>query len=304
MSRRVDGGVLQHLGHLALHDAARQPLGDGGLADAGIADIKRIVLGAAAENLDGAVDLGLAADQRVDLAVARLLVEIDAIGVERVMGALRRLLGALRLLFLRALDAAGFGAARRLGDAVRDIVHRVEARHVLLLQEIDGVAFALGEHRHQHIGAGHFLAARGLDVDRGALQHALEAGGRLGVLDLGRHQIDQFVVDIIDQLAAQFLEIDRAGAQHRHRILVLGQGQQQMLERRVFVPAFIGIGQGAVQGLFKVTRQHESFNPFPRYIAADAGAAGRNPSPGSPWSRRPRRYKRRRCRRRGDAHAA
>jgi hypothetical protein len=40
------------------------------------------------------------------------------------------------------------------------IVHRVVARHLLLLQEIGGVALTLGEDRHQHIGAGDFLATR------------------------------------------------------------------------------------------------------------------------------------------------
>jgi hypothetical protein len=60
-------------------------LGDRRLADAGIADIERVVLRAAAQHLDGAVDLGLAADQRIDLAGFRLLVEVDAVGGERVL---------------------------------------------------------------------------------------------------------------------------------------------------------------------------------------------------------------------------
>jgi hypothetical protein len=65
---------------------------------------------------------------------------------------------------------------------VADVVDRVVARHVLLLQEIGGVALALGEDRDQHVGAGHLLAAGRLDVDHRALDHALEAGGRLGVV--------------------------------------------------------------------------------------------------------------------------
>jgi hypothetical protein len=42
---------------------------------------------------------------------------------------------------------------------VADVIDRVEAGHVLLLQEEGGVAFPFGEDRHQHIGAGHLLAA-------------------------------------------------------------------------------------------------------------------------------------------------
>src|SRR5712691_7182663 len=164
---RIDRRVEQDLGYFALHDAAGKPFGDRGLPDPGVADIERVVLGAPAEDLDRPLDLGLAPDQRVDLAAFRLFVEVDAIGVERIVAALLALFAAL--LLFGSLDAARLRAAGRLGDAVRDVVDRVEPRHVLLLQEIAGVALALGEHRDQHIGAGHLLAARRLDMDRGAL---------------------------------------------------------------------------------------------------------------------------------------
>ena len=114
------------------------------------------------------------------------------------------------------------------------------------------MALALGEHRDQHVGAGHFLAAGGLHMDRGALQHALEARGRLGVLGVAGDQVAELVVDIGDDLAAQLVEVDAAGAQHGDRILVLGQRQQQMLERGVFVPALIGVGEGPVQRFLEV----------------------------------------------------
>ena len=72
---------------------------------------------------------------------------------------------------------AGFSSSA-LADAVADEADRIEAAHVLLLQEIDGVALALGEERHEHVGAGHLLAARRLNVEDGALDDALEARGR------------------------------------------------------------------------------------------------------------------------------
>ena len=61
----------QDLGHFVLGDAPGQALGDRGLADAGLADQQRVVLAPAAQDLDHALDLVLAADQRIDLAVAR-----------------------------------------------------------------------------------------------------------------------------------------------------------------------------------------------------------------------------------------
>ena len=88
-----------------------------------------------------------------------------------------------------------------------------------------GVAFALGEHRDQHVGAGHLLATGGLDMDRGALQHALKARGGFGVLGMAGHQVAKLVVDIGQDFAAQPVEIDAARAQHRDGVLILGQRQ-------------------------------------------------------------------------------
>ena len=70
---RHQRAVLEAVGHVAVGDAQREALGDRGLADAGLADQHRVVLGAAGEDLDRAADLLVAADDRVELAVARRL---------------------------------------------------------------------------------------------------------------------------------------------------------------------------------------------------------------------------------------
>ena len=82
--------VLQALRHVAVDDALRQALDDGGLADAGLADQHRIVLGAARQHLDGAADFLVAADHRIELAVARGLREVAGIFLQRVIGVLGR----------------------------------------------------------------------------------------------------------------------------------------------------------------------------------------------------------------------
>ena len=252
---REHGGVLQHVGHFAVDDAAREPFGDRGLADAGLADVQRIVLLPPAEHLDGAVDLLLAADQRIDLAVLRLLVEVDAIGFERVALLLRLAVAAIAALGVAVLvvaaHAARFRKARPLGDTVADVVDRVVAGHVLLLQEVSGMALALGEDRDQHVGAGHLLAAGGLHVDHGALDHALEAGGRLAVLAAVGDQVLQFGFQIAGQIALELLGVDVARPHHRGRVLVVDQREQQMLERGVFVVALVGERQRPVEGLLE-----------------------------------------------------
>ena len=89
-------------------------------------------------------------------------------------------------------------------------------------------------------------------MDRGALQYPLEARRRLGVVLVRGDKIAEFVVDIGQHFAAQPLEVDAASAQHRHRILILGQRQQQMLERGVFVPSVIGMGERPMQRFFEI----------------------------------------------------
>ena len=66
---RDDALVLQALGHVAVDDALGEALDDRGLADAGLADEHRVVLGAPREHLDDAPDLLVAADHRVELAL-------------------------------------------------------------------------------------------------------------------------------------------------------------------------------------------------------------------------------------------
>ena len=83
----------------------------------------------------------------------------------------------LALAFLAALA----GRLRRLGDAVRDVVHHVEARDALLVEEVDRVRILLAVDGDQHVGAGDFLLAGRLHVQDGALDDALESERGLGV---------------------------------------------------------------------------------------------------------------------------
>ncbi len=76
------------LRNVAVVDAAREAFGDRGLADAGFADQQRIVLAPAAQDLDDALELVLAADQRIDLAGLGQMIEVDRVGVERAGGLL------------------------------------------------------------------------------------------------------------------------------------------------------------------------------------------------------------------------
>ena len=96
----------QELRHFTADDLLGKPFDDGGLADAGFAEQHRIVFGAAAEDLDDALHLGLAADDGIELALARALGEVAAEGLKR------RRAAAL------AVAAAGAGARRGVQEGV------------------------------------------------------------------------------------------------------------------------------------------------------------------------------------------
>ena len=74
--------VAQRLGHFAGDHPLRQPFDDGGLADAGLTDQHRVVLLAPGQHFDGRLDLLRAADDRIELALARHLGEVARILVE------------------------------------------------------------------------------------------------------------------------------------------------------------------------------------------------------------------------------
>ena len=93
-----------------------ETLDDGGLADAGLADQHRVVLGAARQDLHHALDLRLPPDHRVELALGGLLGQVAAELVEQ--------LRALALLARGARGAAlpPAGAGEHADDLVADLL--------------------------------------------------------------------------------------------------------------------------------------------------------------------------------------
>ena len=71
--------ALERFGHLAVDDALREALDDRRLAHARLADQHRVVLGAPLQDLDRPADLVVAADHRIELAVAGALGEVDRV---------------------------------------------------------------------------------------------------------------------------------------------------------------------------------------------------------------------------------
>ena len=86
---RHQAPILEQLGNVARRDPLRHALGDRGLADPGLSDQNRVVLGASGEHLHEASDLLVAANDRVELAGLCELGEVAAVVGEGVVLVLR-----------------------------------------------------------------------------------------------------------------------------------------------------------------------------------------------------------------------
>ncbi len=258
--QRVDGGVLEHVRHLFVHDQLGQTLGDGGLAHAGLAHVERVVLAAAAQHLDRPLHLVAPADQRVDQPLLGPLVEI---GGEALQGALgSRVCGSFVFgLGAQALTAGGvLLVTRDLGNAVGDEIHHVQARHALLVQEVDGLGLLLAEDRHQHIGAGDFALAGGLDVQNRPLEHALETQGGLRFSGIVRRQKRRGFIQEALEIPLQLVKIGPARLEHIHRGGIIRQGEQQVLHGEKLMPFLPRLLESKVQGELQFFAEH-SFSP-------------------------------------------
>ena len=106
--------ALQGGGHVARHDTLGQAFHDGGLADAGLANQHRVVLGTTGENLNHAADFLVTADDRVQLAFLGGGRQVGGVLLQGLVRAFR-----VRAGDLRAAAHAGYGLAQgSCGDAV------------------------------------------------------------------------------------------------------------------------------------------------------------------------------------------
>ncbi len=83
-----DPPIPQPLRYISFDDAICESLDDGSLADAGLPDQNRVVLGAAREDLDDTADLLVTPDHRVELPLAGCLGEVPAVAFESLVAPL------------------------------------------------------------------------------------------------------------------------------------------------------------------------------------------------------------------------
>ena len=215
MSSADEPLVLQALGHVAVGDAPGEALDDRGLADARLADQHRVVLGAPAEHLDDAADLVVAADDRIDLAVAGAVGEVLAVLLER--GEL--LLGVLA------------------GDAVA-AAHLLQRLQQLLAADAEALV-----HRQQQVLDGEVVVLQVLAVGLGVLEDVgeLAVHPRL-VAAVGLGQLGDGLVGLVAH--HQRREAEGLHERRGERVVLAGQGDQHVIGRELRVAVGLGLVDG------------------------------------------------------------
>ena len=235
---RPDILVHKILGHIASSNLLRQALDDSRLAHAGIAQDKRIVLGAARKDLHHALDFLFAANHGIELAVARLLREVGGELLERV-GAAPLLLRGIRAAKERQARTGTTSASASertllvliLGSELFDGLFNGSRRHTQAHEDVHGHAVALFDDADQQVLGRHVGLVVFTRHAEGTLHHANDERrkgelGRLGLLTgLGNRGLDLFE-SIHDVIVG---DVERTQCLGGNALVLLSEREQQVL---------------------------------------------------------------------------
>ena len=221
---RVDLLVLEQLRDLAAGDPRGEALDDRGLADAGLAEQDGVVLLAAGEDLHDPLDLGLATDHRVELALGGELGQVAAELVEQLRGLL-----ALARARRRSALAPAAGAGEHPDDLVADLL-RVG---VEVEQDAGGDALVLTHEAEQDVLGADVVVAERERLAQRQLEHLLRprrerdlAGGDLLA---GADDADDLGADALDG------DVERLEHTGGEALLLAEQPEQDVLGADVVV---------------------------------------------------------------------
>jgi hypothetical protein len=235
-----------------------EALDDRGLADAGLADQHRVVLGLAREDLDRAPDLLVPADDRVELPAARGLHEVAAVLLERLVGSLRGGAGhALAAPHLRQCLEEALGRGAVLGEQPpgrRPRARREQREDDVLDRDVlvlEAPHLRLGVLQHLRERAGHpHLAARpgpahARPGGEAALDVRLEGGrGDARPLEQPRHE----TVGLRQERQQEVLDVDLGVAVAERPGLRVVQCLLHLLGQQVGIHAITSGGREARSG--------------------------------------------------------
>ena len=225
---RDDLLVTQQLGDVAARDLLRQTFGDGRLADAGLAQQHRVVLRAAAEHLDDALDLVLAPDDGVQVA---LFGEFGQVPAESAQGR------GLDILLVSVFGGHFLFGLRRGEIGVQFFEDFVAGAFDVDLQALEharGDPFALAQQPQEDVLGAHVGVVEALGLLARQGEHLLDARRVRNVPD---HLGLGSAADLLFDLHAHGLHIETHLLQHVHgnSLAEFDQTEQQVLRAHVIM---------------------------------------------------------------------
>jgi len=131
------------------------------------------------------------------------------------------------------------------------------SREALLLQHMNGMRVALREKGGEDVSAAKRAPSFALSENRGALHHALKCWARCG---RRRRAIRKPLVDMLQKLVAQPTEIDLTREQCPRSVGIIQQGEEEMLNARLFLSPHLREPDRTVKDRLKL-RGHHCGNP-------------------------------------------
>ena len=148
-----DGAVLQAVRHVAAHNTLGQAFRNGRLADTGLADKHRIVLGFPGENTDDVPDFAVTADDGVQLLVPGHVHQVGTVFLQGVIGFLRIVGGdaGCAAHIAQDLEECGILVAEIIEDVFHPVIGLVTDAHPQMLHGCVLILHLLGSvFRLQH----------------------------------------------------------------------------------------------------------------------------------------------------------
>ena len=219
--------VFKDVGHIAGVDPLGEALGDGGFAHAGFANQHGVVLGAATQDLDDALDLVLAAHHRVELAVGGLLGEVAA---ELIEG------GGFGGAFATATAAGDLSGLAQHADHLSAHLRQVDTQ---VFEHTSGHALAFANQAQQQVLGADVVVPELTGFFERQLQHPF---GSWRERDFHGHEAGAAADDFF-HLNAGILEVDPHRLEHLggHAGALTDQAQQDLLGAHEVVPQAAGL---------------------------------------------------------------
>src|SRR5262249_18571844 len=134
-----------------------------------------------------------------------------------------------------------------LGYSMRYVIEHVQSSDFLLFQKVYRMRLSLLKKCRQDITCVDFLLARRLGLQGCSLDHALERRSAFRALFASFVQLLHFGREKSFQLTSEVLDVSTAVAYHPGPCWVAQQGQKQMLESQMLVPAIDRIPDREIQ---------------------------------------------------------